>query len=78
MQAPQRIHSGWLGVLSTFTSILHAFVHCWQPIHLSFSILIPKNDILLNKEYIDPFAERSVKQNAIDHNRNKDDAFKSK
>ena len=54
LQRPQRIHSGWLGVLSTFTSILHAFVHCWQPTHLSFSILIPKNDILLNKEYIAP------------------------
>ena len=54
LHRPQRIHSGWLGVLSTFTSILHAFVHCWQPIHLSFSILIPKNDILLNKEYIAP------------------------
>ena len=50
-QSPHRMHSLWLGVRNTSTSILHAWLHAPQAVHLPASIskrpnLLPIVDIL--------------------------------
>ena len=48
MHIPQRMHSVWLGVLVTSTSILQALAHFPQETHLFLSTFIWKRDTRLN------------------------------
>ena len=48
MHIPQRMHSVWLGVFVTSTSILQALAHFPQETHLFLSTFIWKRDTRLN------------------------------
>ena len=48
MHIPQRMHSVWLGVFVTSTSILQALAHFPQEMHLFLSTFIWKRDTRLN------------------------------
>ena len=47
-QSPQRMHSAWLGVLNTSTSILHARLHAPQAVHRPESTCRRQMEILLH------------------------------
>ena len=83
MHIPQRMHSVWLGVFVTSTSILQALVHFPQETHLFLSTFIWNSETRLNKrveraQRAQPLAEGPVEQHAQYDHRQQDAEFPCK